>query len=163
MSEAYRAAGVDLVRDESALLAIRRRVESFGKAMNPGLEKQADIPAGSFVMGDQYGDGRVADGEVPVHPVELDAFSIDVHTVTNDDFAAFVDATGYQTESEVFRFSAVFHLAFDGDDADVLGRAEHLVHRLAARPAERPDRRPDPAAVRLVDHPGVPQQTGHRR
>ena len=90
---------------------------------SPHRIPQADIPAGSFVMGDQYGDGRVADGEVPVHPVELDAFSIDVHTVTNDDFAAFVDATGYQTESEVFGFSAVFHLAFDGDDADVLGRA----------------------------------------
>jgi nicotinamide-nucleotide amidase len=47
---AARAAGVDLVRDESALLAIRRRVESFGKAMNPGLEKQADIPAGSEML-----------------------------------------------------------------------------------------------------------------
>ncbi len=47
---AARAAGVDLVRDESALLAIRRRVESFGKAMNPGLEKQADIPAGGEVL-----------------------------------------------------------------------------------------------------------------
>ena len=47
---AARAAGVELVRDESALLAIRRRVESFGKAMNPGLEKQADIPAGGEVL-----------------------------------------------------------------------------------------------------------------
>ncbi|MFT3773814.1 MAG: CinA family nicotinamide mononucleotide deamidase-related protein [Minicystis sp.] len=43
---AARAAGVELVRDESALLAIRRRVESRGKTMNPGLEKQADLPAG---------------------------------------------------------------------------------------------------------------------
>jgi nicotinamide-nucleotide amidase len=49
-SAAAQAAGVELVRDESALLAIRRRVESFGKAMNPGLEKQADIPAGSEVL-----------------------------------------------------------------------------------------------------------------
>jgi nicotinamide-nucleotide amidase len=47
---AARAANVDLVRDESALLAVRRRVESFGKAMNPGLEKQADIPAGSEML-----------------------------------------------------------------------------------------------------------------
>jgi nicotinamide-nucleotide amidase len=43
---AARAAGVELVRDESALLAIRRRVEARGKTMNPGLEKQADVPAG---------------------------------------------------------------------------------------------------------------------
>jgi nicotinamide-nucleotide amidase len=47
---AARAASVELVRDESALLAIRRRVESFGKAMNPGLEKQADIPDGSEML-----------------------------------------------------------------------------------------------------------------
>ncbi|MDR6971960.1 formylglycine-generating enzyme family protein [Leifsonia shinshuensis] len=83
---------------------------------------QADIPAGSFVMGDSTGDGRYADGETPLHTVELAGFSIDVHSVTNDDFAAFVDATGYRTESEVFGYSAVFHLAFAGDDADVLGR-----------------------------------------
>ena len=93
--------------------------------MSPSLHRidQAAIPAGSFVMGDASGDGRIADGELPLHPVELDAFSIDVHTVTNDDFATFVDATGYRTESESFGFSAVFHLAFDGDEADVLGRA----------------------------------------
>lgn len=52
---AARAAGVDLVRDESALLAIRRRVESFGKSMNPGLEKQADIPARSEMLPNSNG------------------------------------------------------------------------------------------------------------
>jgi nicotinamide-nucleotide amidase len=52
---AARAAGVDLVRDESALLAVRRRVESLGKAMNPGLEKQADIPAGSETLPNSNG------------------------------------------------------------------------------------------------------------
>lgn len=74
-------------------------------------------------MGDSTGDGRPADGERPLHSVELQAFSIDVHTVTNDDFATFVDATGYRTESETFGFSAVFHLAFAGDEEDVLGRS----------------------------------------
>ena len=39
-------------------------------------------------MGDATGDGRIAEDELPLHPVELDAFSIDVHTVANDDFAA---------------------------------------------------------------------------
>jgi len=52
---AARAAGVDLVRDESALLSVRRRVESFGKAMNPGLEKQADIPAGAEMLPNSNG------------------------------------------------------------------------------------------------------------
>jgi len=84
--------------------------------------EQASIPAGTFVMGDRTGDGRIADGELPLHTVELAAFSIDTHTVTNDAFAAFVDATGYRTESEQFGYSAVFHLAFAGDERDILGQ-----------------------------------------
>lgn len=52
---AARAAGAALVRDESALLAIRRRVEARGKVMNPGLEKQADVPAGSETLANANG------------------------------------------------------------------------------------------------------------
>ncbi|MDC3956318.1 CinA family nicotinamide mononucleotide deamidase-related protein [Polyangium jinanense] len=52
---AAKAAGVSLVRDESALLAIRRRVESRGKTMNAGHEKQADLPAGADVLSNSVG------------------------------------------------------------------------------------------------------------
>ena len=52
---AAKAAGVTLVRDESALLAIRRRVESRGKTMNAGHEKQADLPAGADVLTNSVG------------------------------------------------------------------------------------------------------------
>jgi Uncharacterized conserved protein len=83
---------------------------------------QAEIPGGTFVMGDSYGDGRAGDGEGPLHEVRLAPFRIDVHAVTNDDFAAFVEATGFRTESEKLGYSAVFHLAFTGDESDVLGR-----------------------------------------
>ncbi len=83
---------------------------------------QAALPGGSFIMGDSMEDGRAADGERPLHDVRLPGFEIDLHTVTNDDFARFVDATGYRTESEAFGYSAVFHLAFAGDDSDILGR-----------------------------------------
>ena len=51
-------------------------------------------------MGDGYGDGRPADGEHLVHQVELGDFEMDANTVTNADFAQFVEATGYITESE---------------------------------------------------------------
>jgi nicotinamide-nucleotide amidase len=50
-----RAATVDLVRDESALLAIRRRIESRGRTMNAGLEKQAFVPAGSEILPNSAG------------------------------------------------------------------------------------------------------------
>lgn len=82
---------------------------------------QADIPAGVFAMGDASGDENVGDGETPVHDVSLGRFSIDTTTVTNADFAIFVDATGYRTDAETFGFSAVFHLALAAPEDDILG------------------------------------------
>jgi sulfatase modifying factor 1 len=38
-------------------------------------------------MGDSFGEGYPADGEVPVHAVELRAFRMDVTAVTNEQFA----------------------------------------------------------------------------
>ncbi|MFD6397631.1 formylglycine-generating enzyme family protein [Nocardia sp. NPDC060249] len=75
------------------------------------LVAQAAVPAATFAMGDAHGDGYRADGESPVHPVTLRAFTIDVTTVTVADFARFVAATGYRTEAEHFGASAVFHLS----------------------------------------------------
>jgi formylglycine-generating enzyme required for sulfatase activity len=84
--------------------------------------EQALIPAGSFVMGDSSGDRNHADGEHPLHEVFLDTFEIDVTSVTNDDFARFVDATGYLTEAETFGYSAVFHLAVAAPPSDIVGQ-----------------------------------------
>lgn len=56
------------------------------------------IPAGSFEMG---GDNNHSDkDEYPKHTVALNAFYIDVTEVTNAQFKAFVDATGYVTTAE---------------------------------------------------------------
>ncbi len=81
------------------------------------------MSGGAFVMGDAFGEGYPADGETPVHTVELDPFYIDATAVTNAQFATFVKATGYQTEAEAFGSSAVFHLAVPADRAAVLGIA----------------------------------------
>ncbi|MDP9460635.1 MAG: formylglycine-generating enzyme family protein, partial [Actinomycetota bacterium] len=48
------------------------------------------------------------DGEGPVREVELSPFTIGATTVTNAEFAAFVDATGYRTDAEQFGWSFVF-------------------------------------------------------
>jgi formylglycine-generating enzyme required for sulfatase activity len=71
------------------------------------------IPGGEFLMGNDRDYGFPADGEGPVHPVRLDPFWMDATTVTNEQFNAFVNATGYRTESERFGWSFVFmgHLA----------------------------------------------------
>ncbi len=84
---------------------------------------QAEVPSGTFLMGDSSGHGNRGDGESPRHRVALAGFEIDVTTVTNTDFARFVEATGYRTEAEVFGFSAVFHLAVAAPDSDVMGPA----------------------------------------
>ena len=54
------------------------------------------MPAGTFTMGsdEHYPE------EAPTHRVRVDAFSIAATEVTNAEFAAFVDATGYATVAE---------------------------------------------------------------
>ena len=49
-----------------------------------------------------------ADGEGPVHEVELSPFRIEPFAVTNERFADFVDATGFVTEAQRFGWSFVF-------------------------------------------------------
>ncbi|MFD2044217.1 formylglycine-generating enzyme family protein [Ornithinibacillus salinisoli] len=67
------------------------------------------VPGGSFLMGTDTEHGFKMDGEGPVREVQVDSFYIDVHTVTNDSFKAFVDDTGYRTEAERFGWSFVFY------------------------------------------------------
>jgi formylglycine-generating enzyme required for sulfatase activity len=56
------------------------------------------IPAGEFTMG---GTGAfVRPDELPRHRVKLDGFWISRTPVTNDEFARFVEATGYVTTAE---------------------------------------------------------------
>jgi len=79
------------------------------------------LAGGNFAMGDAFGEGYPADGEVPVHRVELAPFHIDATAVTNSQFAAFVKATGHVTDAERFETSAVFHAAVAAAPADVFG------------------------------------------
>ena len=84
--------------------------------------QQIPLPGGTFLMGDMFRDGFYGDGETPAHPVTLSPFTIDATSVTNADFAAFVEATGYTTEAAPFAFSAPFHLVLAADDDAILGR-----------------------------------------
>jgi len=71
-------------------------------------ERMISLPGGEFLMGTDYAGGFPQDGEGPVRRVAVSPFQIDAFPVTNEDFAAFVDATGYRTEAEVFGWSFVF-------------------------------------------------------
>lgn len=60
--------------------------------------EQVYIPKGQFRMGSSSGDS-LPDVK-PQHAVYLDSYWIDRTEVTNDQFAAFVDETGYRTTAE---------------------------------------------------------------
>jgi sulfatase modifying factor 1 len=78
------------------------------------------LPGGSFRMGTDYAHAFPADGEGPVRPVTLSPFRMDTFPVTNKDFAEFVAATGYRTESELFAWSFVFWMHLPPDRLDEL-------------------------------------------
>lgn len=65
-------------------------------AIRQGPEGMICIPAGAFLMGSE--DGSPA--EKPVHEVWVDEFLLDLTPVTNEQFSAFVTATGYLTTLE---------------------------------------------------------------
>ncbi|VVE17054.1 Serine/threonine-protein kinase pkn1 [Pandoraea iniqua] len=63
-----------------------------------GPERMAWIPAQRFLMGT---DSRLSQrNERPAHAVQVSGFWMDVHDVTNAEFARFVAATGYVTTAE---------------------------------------------------------------
>jgi formylglycine-generating enzyme len=118
--------------------------------------EQCVIPAGVFSMGDAQRDGKPGDGERPVHLVELPTFSIDATSVTNADFARFVEDTGYTTEAETFGFSAVFHLVVAAAEEDIVGRSSTAPWWLGVRGAGwRHPEGPRSDIVGRDDHPVV--------
>ncbi len=68
----------------------------------------AVIASGHHSIGDESQWAYEGDGEGPVHAVELEAYRIGRYAVTNEQFAAFVDATGWVSDAERFGWSFVF-------------------------------------------------------
>lgn len=82
----------------SASLLVLAGIACIGCNSSPSApEGMVWIPAGQFWMGSEdpaFGDAR------PVHQVTLDGFWMDRTEVTNAQFRAFVEATGYVTTAE---------------------------------------------------------------
>ncbi|MHA6623587.1 formylglycine-generating enzyme family protein [Pseudonocardia sp. DLS-67] len=72
------------------------------------LDGMVALPGGTFRMGTEDPDGFPQDREGPVREVSVEPFAIGAHAVTNERFAEFVDATGYETDAERFGWSYVF-------------------------------------------------------
>lgn len=66
-----------------------------------------NVPGGCYKMGDIFGHGL--EGELPVHEVCVDDFSMGKNLVTVGEFRAFVTATGYKTEAEKGLGCGIWH------------------------------------------------------
>ena len=82
-----------------------------------------EVPAGTFTMGTDASTRWPGDGEGPARRVELSAYRISPTTVTNAEFAGFVEATGHRTDAERFGWSFVFHLLLPDDFPETRGVA----------------------------------------
>lgn len=67
------------------------------------------IPAGEYRLGGDDPDENPGDAEGPVRIVKLAEFQISATPVTNSQFAAFVQDTGYVSDAERIGWSFVFH------------------------------------------------------
>ena len=80
----------------------KKNVSATGKQTVTAGKKNPDnmvwIEGGTFNMGADNEQGR--QDEYPKHPVKLNGFYMDITEVTNEQFAAFVKATGYITTAE---------------------------------------------------------------
>ena len=74
-----------------------------------------NLPSARFKMGTS--DTLLPqDGEKPVRRVRVAGFEVMTTTVTNSQFKAFVQDTGYQTDAERFGWSYVFQLLLENPD-----------------------------------------------
>lgn len=74
-----------------------------------------EIEGGSIRIGSNDPEGFASDGEGPARSIVLSPYRISATTVTNAQFAAFVEATGYRTEAEQAGESFVFYLQMSPD------------------------------------------------
>lgn len=61
-----------------------------------GLEADVEIPGGEFILGSRPEDGFAFDNEKWGHPVQVQPFRIARAAVSNTEFAAFVEDSGYR-------------------------------------------------------------------
>ncbi|MEU8759030.1 formylglycine-generating enzyme family protein [Streptomyces sp. NPDC048659] len=117
----------------------------------------AELPGGTFAMGDHFDEGHPADREGPVRKVTVAPFAIDTTAVTNAQYARFVTATGHRTDAEHHGSSYVFHLLLHpAAEAHVLGRVANAPWWLAVEGAAwHSPEGPGSGVEDRADHPVV--------
>ena len=114
----------------------------------PEITKQIQIKGGVFFYGTSMGtpDGKVIpqtlkDGAAPRVRTYLKDFMLDIHTVTNRQFKAFVDETNYKTDAELYKWSFVLEgltsqeVVDEVDGEKGYGRVKSALHWMAVKGA----------------------------
>jgi sulfatase modifying factor 1 len=91
--------GLQTDKDSRTLGSLPRDSSKKGMAL---------IPSQKFLMGSESTKVFHGDGEGPIRKVELPSYWIDETSVTNREFAGFIEDTGYKTEAETYGWSFVF-------------------------------------------------------
>ncbi|WP_028544664.1 formylglycine-generating enzyme family protein [Paenibacillus taiwanensis] len=121
------------------------------------VERWPIVPAGNYWLGTDGDEGFIADAEGPAREVAVASFRISPYAVTNQEYAAFVNTTGYVTESERFGWSYVFHLLLPSlEQANIIGTPPQTPWWLAVEGAywKQPEG-PGSEIVSRMDHPVV--------
>ncbi len=117
-----------------------------------------DIAGGAFSMGSDSAAAFPGDGEGPVRPVQLAAYRIGTHTVTNREYAAFDEATGHASDAQRSGWSYVFadHVHPDARGAVVAGSPSGTPWWRAVRGATwAAPAGPGSSVDQILDHPVV--------
>ena len=145
----------------STLTHVAAREETSPLTGTPPLVRDystmAKIPAGPFSMGTNNALAYPADGEGPKRTIDLDEFWIDKSAVTNQNFADFVESTGYTTEAEILGWSFVpKSLISESNSELLLGKSTSTPWWVAVKGANwRQPLGPSSSYLDLQEHPVV--------
>ncbi|MFC3999322.1 formylglycine-generating enzyme family protein [Nocardiopsis sediminis] len=134
---------------------VGRGEDANGREAAGGTGGLVPLPGGDFLMGGDDARAYPEDGEGPVRRVGVAPFRISPTAVTNAEFAAFADATGYRTDAERYGWSFVFAGLLPDDFPPTRGVAAAPWWRQVEGASWRRPAGPGSGLDGLADHPVV--------
>jgi sulfatase modifying factor 1 len=113
------------------------------------------LPGANFLFGSDDEHAYPDDGEGPVRRVLVDPIRIDRHAVSNQRFAAFIEATAYVTDAERFGWSFVFGGLLPDEFPDTRGAVQAPWWRQVYGASWRAPDGPHSSLDDRLDHPVV--------
>lgn len=113
------------------------------------------VPGGEFLLGSAAAHAYPDDGEGPPRRVSVEPIRIDRYVVSNERFAVFIAATGYETDAERLGWSFVFGGLLPDDFPETRGVAAAPWWRQVEGATWDHPSGPQSSIDELLDHPVV--------